>query len=433
MFKLRHLAVDLTPLRDHRDFRLLWTGQLVSLVGRQMTFVAIPFQIYLLSGSPLLLGLLGLFKFVPLLLLSQVGGVAADLVDRRRLMLVTQLALALAVGVLAVVTFSGNTSVLFLLVMAGVISGISSVDQPARAATTPRLVPASQLSSALALNFSLFQVTAVIGPLVAGGLLQAFGGTAGLTVHLGAGLHLPGGPRLAAGYAYLADCLSYAGSVTALLLMSPQPPSDEHREPPLRALGSGIRFALSQRVLLGTFSMDLNAMIFGLPQALYPALARDVFHVGPSALGAMYAAPGLGAFAGSMLTGFVGRMRHPGRAVAVAVCAWGAAIAAFGLATFSLAVALALLAVAAACDAISAVARGTILQTVTPDHLRGRLSAANWMVVVGGPNLGDLESGSVASLTSPQFSVISGGVLALAGALVTLAALPELWRYRRDS
>jgi MFS family permease len=214
-------------------------------------------------------------------------------------------------------------------------------------------------------------------------------------------------------------------------LIGPQPPQRDHREAPLQAIRSGLAFARRQPVILAGFAIDLDAMIFGMPRALFPALAASTFHTGPSGLGLLYSAPGVGAVAAILVTGWLARVRRLGRVVIGAVAVWGLAIAGFGL-VGSLPVALVLLAVAGGADSVSAVCRSTMLQTITPDHLRGRMSATYAMVVMGGPYAGDVEAGAVAARFGLRVSVVSGGLLCVLGAGLVAAASPALRRYRSD-
>jgi MFS family permease len=405
--RLRGLAVDLSPLRSSRDFRLLWTGQLVSTMGRQITAVAVPYQVYQLTGSTLAVGLLGLVQVVPLILFSLIGGAIADAVDRRRLLLLTTSLLAGCSAIYAAGALHGSPPLAALYAISAVAAGLGAIDQPARSATVPNLVPREQLGAAVALMFGLFQAALIVGP-AAGGLIIG---------------------RLGLSAAYLVDVASFSAALLAVLLIGPQPPRQERREPTLRAIGSGLAFARRQPVILAGFAIDLDAMIFGMPRALFPALAASSFHTGPSGLGLLYAAPGVGAVAAILATGWLGRVRRLGRVVIVAVAVWGLAIAAFGLVSW-LPAALALLAIAGGADSVSAVCRSTMLQTITPDHLRGRMSATYSMVVMGGPYVGDVEAGAVAAAWGPRVSVVSGGLLCVAGAGLVAAALPALYRYR---
>jgi MFS family permease len=406
---IRHLAVDISPLRESRDFRLMWSGELVSLVGRQVTVVAVPFSMFELTHSSVAVGLIGVVQLVPYIALSLVGGIIADAVDRRRLLVVTQAMLAVGSAVLAAAAFFGFTSIWLLYVMAAVISAVSAVDLPAQSAIVPNLVRRQHLAPALSLGFAQFQASLVVGPALGGVVIAALG--------------LPA--------AYAIDVLSFGAAIGTLLAISAQPVV-KRTEAPLRSMIEGFRYVRKQGAITGGFAIDLNAMIFGMPRALFPALAAGTYHAGPQGLGLLYAAPGVGAVIGSLLSGFVGRIRHQGRAVVIAAAGWAAAIALFGLTTFSLGLGLVFLAVAGASDIISAVARNTILQTTTPDRLRGRASAANSMVVVGGPFIGDVRAGTLGQLLSPQYSIVGGAVVCLALCAVLARAFPALWRYHAD-
>lgn len=406
---IRGLAIDVRPLRTSRDYRLLWSGQLVSSLGSMITMVAVPYQVYQLTGSTLAVGLVGLVQVVPLVLFSLIGGAVADAVDRRRLLLVTTSLLSLCSVGYALGALHGRPPIAVLYVIAAVAAGLSAFDQPARSATVPNLVRRDLLASAVTLMFGLFQVSIVAGPALSGLIIA----------HLG----------LRA--AYLADVVSYGAALAAVALLSPQPPHGERREPAVRSIRTGLGFARRQPAILAGFAIDLVAMIFGMPRALFPALAATFFHTGPSGLGLLYAAPGVGAVAAILVTGWLGRTRRLGRVVVAAVGVWGLAIAGFGL-VGSLPAGLVLLAVAGGADSVSAVCRSTMLQALTPDHLRGRMSATFSAVVRGGPYLGDFEAGAVAAAWGTEVSVVSGGVLCVVGAVVVAAVVPALVRYTGD-
>jgi MFS family permease len=388
---IRGLAVDITPLRRYRDFRLLWIGELVSTTGRQITVVALPFQVFVLTRSSLAVGLIGLVQVVPLIVFSIAGGAFADRIDRRKLLVATEFGLASTSVLLLLGALAGDPPLWYLYAVTGLQAGISGVNSPARSAAVPNLVPRDQLPAALALNQVLFNTTMIVGPAAAGFILANFG----------------------LAWAYGADVISFAASVFAVLLLHPLPPKREEAEVPAspwREIKEGFSYLRGRRVLVSTFMIDLDAMIFGMPRALFPVLALEVFRVGPEGLGLLFAAPAAGAVVGALTTGWVGRIRRQGLAVVWAVALWGAAITFFGLSGRFFALALFFLAFAGAADVISAVFRGAILQLSVPDALRGRLSAIHIMVVTGGPRLGDVEAGVVAALVSPWFSVVSGGV-----------------------
>jgi MFS family permease len=405
---VRAAALDLRPLRECRDFRLLWSGQLVSMLGRQITVVAIPFQVFLLTRSPLAVGLVGAAQFVPLVSTSLFGGALADRVDRRRLLVATNSALCVCSATLAAASLRGDPPAWFVVAVAAAIAGFGAVDQPARSATTPNLVPHHLLPSALALNFGLFQVGVIAGPAAGGVVIARFG----------------------LGPAYAIDVATYVVAIAAILLISPQPPRHAITESPLRSIATGLRHLGDQRALLGSFAMDLDAMIFGMPRALFPVLITQTFRTGPQSLGLLYSAIACGGLVAVLTTGWLKNARRLGRIVVGAVTVWGAAIAVAGLAGV-LWVALVGLAIAGGADAVSAVCRSTMLQSSTPDHLRGRMGAASSMVVAGGPYVGDFEAGAVATVFTPQVSFVSGGLLCLVGVGGVVALFPELWRYDR--
>jgi MFS family permease len=404
---LRGLLVDVEPLRLDRDFRMLWLGQLISGVGRQVTVVALPFELWQLTHNSLSIGLLALVQLIPIVVFSLAGGAIADAVDRRRLLLVTQVLLAGCSVALAVLSAQPDPPVAVLYGVAFVAAGVGSVDQPARTSALPRMVPRERLSAAIAVTWLSGQTVSVAGPIFAG-ILIALAGVA---------------------TAFALDVATFAASLVALLLIAPIPPHAEATRPSLRSIGEGLRFALDRRIVLATFAIDFNAMVFGMPSALFPQLALTVFNAGAAGYGLLNAAPALGAFLGAVFSGWIGRVRRPGRGVVVAVAAWGAAIAAFGLLTASLPLALLCLAIAGAADVISAVLRSSIVQFATPDQLRGRVSSIHMLVVTSGPRLGDAEAAAVAAFAGPQFAVVSGGVLCLAGLVAVLRFFPQLLHY----
>ena len=405
--RLRNLLVDLEPVRRDRDFRQLWLGQLVSGVGRQVTVVALPFELWQLTHSSLSIGLLALVQLVPILVFALGGGAVADAVDRRRLLLVTQLALAASSLCLALLALMPSPPIAALYVVAFFAAGMGAVDQPARSSAIPRLVPRQRLPAAIAVNSLSYQAVSVIGPVFAGVLISTTG--------------------IASAFAF--DVVTFVAAIAALLTIAPIPPNAGATRPGLRAVVEGLSFARARRIVFATFVIDLDAMIFGMPSSLFPQLALTVFNAGAAGYGLLTAAPALGALLGATVTGWIGRVRRPGRGVVVAVAAWGAAIVAFGLLTVSFPLALGCLAIAGAADVISAVLRSSIVQLETPDLLRGRLMSIHTLVVTSGPRIGDAEAATVAAMAGAQFSVVSGGVLCLAGLVAVLRRFPELLAY----
>ncbi len=402
----RRLLADLTPLRASRDFRLLFAGNSVSYLGRQLTVVAIPYQVFTITDSSLAVGMIGLVTVVPLVALSLAGGAIADAMDRRRLMLITQVLSAATSAGLALNASSSSPQLWPIYGLAALSAGLAGVDMPARSATIPRLVGRELYPSAAALGQVQFQVGQVIGPALAGVIIS----------------------QVSLAAAYWIDVASFAAAVLAILMIAPQPPEGGGTRASLASIKEGLRYVKGRRLLVGTFLIDIDAMVFGMPRALFPALGTGFFGGGPLTVGLLYAAPGAGALIGALLTGWVGSVRRQGRAVIVAVIVWGAAIAAFGLVPW-LPVGLFMLALAGAADVVSAVFRNTILQLSVPDGLRGRLSSVHIAVVTGGPQLGDAEAGAVAAVTSPRFSVVSGGLACILGVAALVRWVPELARY----
>jgi MFS family permease len=411
---IRGVALDLTPLRVSRDYRRLWFGQLVSHTGSQITVVATFFQVYSITHSSAAVGLVGLIQLVPLIVMSIGGGAFADRLDRRRIVLASEVALASVSGLLLVNALLPRPSLVIVYVAAGLVAGLVGIEFPARAAMTPRLVGEELVPSALALGQLMFNATMLVGPAL-GGIVIA---------------------KLGLEWAYGVDVLSFSAALVAAILLKPMPPERDEADRQLSGLAAvkeGFAFLKGRRVLQSTFVIDLIAMIFGMPRALFPVLALDVFRAGASGVGLLFAAPAAGALLGAAASGWVKRVRHQGRAVIWAVAVWGLAIAAFGAvgawAPRMFWLALAMLAVAGAADVISAVFRGTILVVSVPDRLRGRLTAINILVVTGGPRLGDFEAGAVAALVSPIFSVVSGGLACVVGVGLMVLFAPKLARY----
>jgi MFS family permease len=325
-------------------------------------------------------------------------------VDRRRLLMVTQVGLAGCSAGLAALTLAGDPGLPAIFAVAFVMAGLSAVDQPTRSSAIPRLVPPERLPAAIALNQLNFQTASIVGPAI-GGILIATIGIAG---------------------AYAIDAITFVATLTALFAIRPLPPLAGAIRPGLAAIAEGLRFARQKRAILGSFAIDLNAMIFGMPTSIFPVLALDVFKAGPEGFGLLAAAPAAGAFLGALLSGWVSSVYRTGRAILFAVVGWGLAITAFGLVTFSFPLALLFLALAGAADVLSAVFRATLVQLSTPDALRGRVMSIHGLVVTSGPQIGDIEAAVVAALVGPQAAVVSGGILCLLGVLVVARLFPEL-------
>jgi MFS family permease len=402
---LARIAVDIRPLRESRDFRRLWFGVGISAIGSQITTVAIPFQLYDETRSTLLLGLLGLAALVPLLVVPIYGGAVADAVDRRRMLLFSDIAQLLVTAGLLVNALLPNPSVGFLFVAEALGTAAYGFQRPARNALTPRLVRDDQLLAAIAVEDVVFTLARVAGPVMAGFLIAVVG--------------LSG--------AYAIDMVTFAASLGAIWLLPPVPPAHDADRPSLQSILDGFRYVRRRKVLLGIFVVDTNAMIFGMPRSLFPAFAEKLGG-GAGVLGLFYAAPFAGALLASLTSGWMMQVRRQGVGVCFAAAVWGVAIVLFGLAS-AVWLALVFLAVAGAADFISAVLRSNILLSVTPDTMRGRLSGIELAQVAGAPELGNFEAGAVATLTSVRTSIVSGGVLTVIGTVAVALAIPALVRF----
>ena len=382
-------------------------GSFVSSLGAQATLVALPFQLYLLTRSALLVGLLGAVEVVPLVSLSLLGGAIADRMDRRRLLLLTQIGLVVSSGALALLPVLGRPPVVALYALGGLLAGANALQNVALSALVPGLIDRPRLPRVLAFTYGLSALAMVMGPGFGGLLIAAFGVQA----------------------AYAVDAVSCLAVVVTVLMIAPQPPTVIGEHPKvLASIAEGLRYVRGNRALVGSFAIDLVAMTFGMPRALFAVLAVSVFHAGAAGTGALYAAVPAGATVAALLTGWINHARRLGIIVIWAVAVWGVAVALAGLMR-SLWPAVALLAVAGAADSISAVCRSTINQTVTPDHMRGRMSAVFSLVVTGGPRLGDIESGTVAGAAGVRVSVVSGGLLCMLGVVAIAFAFPALRAY----
>jgi MFS family permease len=397
-------TIDFGPLRRRRDFRLLFVGQAVSLFGSEITFVALPYQAYHLTGSSLVVGLLGLAELVPLLGAAFIGGALADAFDRRRMMQLTELSFAVASLVLVANALLPHPHVWVLFAVSVVQATLSGLQRPSLDALTPRLVERDELMAAGALTSFRMTLGGIAGPALGGVLLA----TVGLAT------------------TYAVDTATFIVSLAALRMMRAVPPPPDAEPPSLRRIAEGLRYAGSRQELMGTYIVDVVAMFFGMPMALFPAAATHLG--GPGVLGLLYAAPAAGSLLATVSSGWTAHVHRHGAAVCVAAAVWGAGIVVFGLAP-GLGLALAGLVLAGAADMISGIFRTVIWNQTIPDHLRGRLAGIEQVSYSTGPLLGNVESGVVASLASLRASIVSGGVLCIAGVAVAALALPAFWRY----
>lgn len=419
--KARSLAIDISPLRDSVPYRALWVGQLLSQIGTQMRFVAVPYQVFNITGSTIAVGLIGLVEVIPLVVFSVAGGALADSVDRKRLVAWVQIGLIVSSGALAAVTFAGESpSLLAIYVLTAIGSAFSAIERPARTSMAPSLVAPEQLGAIMALRQVVIQVTQIVGPAL-GGILIGI-------------LASRGTPQLGVAWVYVIDSATFLFALASLkwiprMGVAPEAPELRSLRGQTEAVREGFRFSLRNDLILPIFVVDLSAMIFGMPRAVFPALAERSFHGGAQTLGLLYAAPAAGALIGALTTGWVPRVRRRGMAIIVAVSVWGLAIAATGLSLFSLAVTLVLLALAGAADVVSAVFRGTMLLENTPEQLWGRVSALQLMVVTAGPRLGDVEAGLVAGAVGAPASIVVGGIACIAGTALVASRWPRFRHY----
>jgi MFS family permease len=407
---MARLLADIRPLRQFPAFRRLWIGSTLSAVGGALTMFAVPLQVYDITRSSLAVGAIGVAQVIPTVTIGLLGGVIADAVDRRKLVLVLGCCSAAVSAGLAAQAFAGLRSVWLLYALVAASSSISAINAPVRHTFVPSLLPPDQLTAGLALNRLSFQIMLTAGPGLAG-LITA---TSGL------------------GTCYLIDAASFACSLYGVARLPALSRAAGAARPGPGAVAAGVRYIGRSPLLAGAFLADLNATIFGLPVALFPAINAERFGGDPRTLGLFTAAIGVGGLLSAALSGPVGHITRQGRAMLCAVAVWGAAFAGFALAT-SLWLTLLMLAVAGAADTFTVVFRGTIVQQTTPDEFRGRVTAADYVVGVSGGQLGNLEAGALASLTSPVVSAFSGGLVTVVGAVVIGLALPAFARYRSQA
>ena len=406
----RRLLADLTPLRESAAYRRLWAGTTVSSAGNALTAFALVLQVYQLTRSSFAVGALGLASMLPTLLIGLLGGSLADLVNRRRLVLITSGGLAAVSAGLTAAAWAGLHQVWLLYALAAAQAALNAVDRPTRGTFTASLLRPGQLAAGLALERLSFQIVLITGPAIAGVIAAA--------------------PALGLRACYLLDTASFAAALYAVARLPAVRPESGLARPGPRAVAEGMRFIRRSPLLAGAFLADLNATVFGLPVALFPAINAARFGGSPATLGLFTTAIGVGGLASAACSGPVGSVARPGRAMLAAVAVWGAAFAGFAVAP-ALWLALALLAAAGAADTFTVVFRGAIVQTITPGPLRGRVLAADYVVGAGGPQLGNVEAGALASLTSPAISALAGGLITVAGAVVIGLALPAFTRYHR--
>ena len=408
MERFSRLLADVTPLRESPAFRRLWAGSMLSGVGSALTAFAITLQVYEITKSSFAVGAIGLAQMIPTITVGLVGGSLSDAMDRRRLAMLTSSGSAVVSAALAAQAFAGLRAVWLLYVLVVVQSSLLAISQPIRQTFIPALLPPALLPAGMALNRISFQVMLTVGPALAGVITAV--------------------PQLGLRGCYALDALTFGAGLYGIAGLPVLAKGAVTRAGP-RAIADGVRFVARSRILAGAFLADLNATIFGLPIALFPAINAERFGGNPRTLGLFATAIGVGGLVSSALSGPVGSIVRQGRAMLYAVAIWGAAFAGFAVVR-SLWLTIGLLAVAGAADTFTVIFRGTIVQQATPEELRGRVTAADYVVGAGGSQLGNLEAGALGSLTTPTISALTGGLTTVAGAVLIGLALPAFTRYR---
>lgn len=397
------LTIDTTPLRTSRDYGLLFTGQFVSGLGSSISYVVLAWQMFQLTKSSFAVGMLGLAEFVPVFFMAFVGGALADYVNRRRLILLTEAILTFNAGILIVNSILPHPQIWVLYLVTGVSGALMGLQRPAREALAPQIVTPEQMPAIAALGSLRFNFGMIVGSAL-GGLIAA---------------------RFGAVTAYALDFATFLVSLVTLWMMRTVPPPAGAVFPGLRSIVEGLRYARRRQELLGTYLIDINAMFFGMPMALFPAIAE---HYGGASVGLFYAMPSVGALIATLTSGWTGRVHKHGVAITIAAAFWGVAIICFGLVEH-LWLALFFLALAGSADMVSGIFRMTVWNQTIPEHLRGRLAGIEMLSYLTGPHLGDTEAGIVASLFGLRASIVSGGVLCVVGSGLLALALPAFIRY----
>ena len=400
------MILDISPLLRNRDYRLLYTGQLVSAFGSMITYVAVPDQIWELTHSSFAVGMLGAVQLVPLLLFALLGGAYADSMDRRKLLVISEVFLALGSVMLAINALLPKPSVILVFGVSAAMSAFNGFHRPALDALTPRLVDRDDLRAVAALSSLRYSLSAIAGPALGGFLIG----------------------RLGISSTYWIDFVTFLISIAALAAIRRMPPP-EGQKPGLSSILEGLRYARSRPELIGTYVVDMVAMTFAMPMALFPSMAEK--WGGAESLGWLYSAMAMGFLASTLISGWSRKVERHGVAVIVGAAVWGIAIVGLGFAE-GLFGALLCLALAGAGDNVSAIFRGTIWNETIPGDLRGRLAGVEMISYLSGPLIGNVRAGWVASMSSNRVSIVSGGLVCIAGILLCIPLLPAFWRYRRN-
>lgn len=400
------MLLDITPLKISRDYRLLFFGQLISFFGTMMTFVVVPVQVYQLTQSNLYVGLLGVAEFVPMFFLAFLGGALADSIDRRKMLRLTEIGQTITTAILLINSLLPQPRVWVLFIVVALHAGLAGLQRPSFEALIPRIVPPEYMTAVAALNSVRFNIGAIISPIV-GGLIAA---------------------QFSPSWAYAIDLVTFVASLIAVWMIRAVPPAENADDVSFDSIKKGFRYAMSRQELLGTYLIDINAMLFGMPKALFPALAV-IFSAG--SVGYFYASIAGGALIATLTSGWAKHIQRHGLAIIIAAGLWGVAIIFFGFST-NLYTALFFLGVAGFFDMISGIFRGTIWNQTIPDRLRGRLAGIEMISFLTGPMLGDAEAGIAAHFFGVKNSIISGGVLCVLGTIALAIILPKFVSYTKD-
>jgi MFS family permease len=397
------MLLDITPLKVSRDYRLLFFGQLISFFGTMMTFVVVPVQMFELTQSNLYVGLLGVAEFVPMFLLAFLGGALADAIDRRKMLRVTEVGQTITTAILLGNSLLPQPRIWVLFVVVALHAGLAGLQRPSFEALIPKIVPPEHMTAVAALNSLRFNIGLIISPILGGLLASQFG----------------------AKITYAIDLATFVASLAAVWLIQAVPPPENADNVSFESIKKGFRYAMSRQELLGTYLIDINAMLFGMPKALFPALAV-MFQA--KSVGFFYSSIAVGALVATLTSGWAKYVHKHGLAITIAAGLWGVAIIFFGFST-NLYVALFFLAAAGFFDMISGVFRMTVWNQTIPNHLRGRLAGIEMISFLTGPMLGDAEAGIVAHLFDVRLSIIAGGVLTVVGTIVLAVLLPKFIAY----
>ncbi|MBN9287181.1 MAG: MFS transporter [Gammaproteobacteria bacterium 39-13] len=398
--------IDLSPLFKNRDFRYLYFGQFVSFFGTMLSLVALPYQVYQLTGSTFAVGILGVIELVPLLFTAFIGGALADVMDRKKLLIMSEIGMALGCLVLIANAILPQPHLWLIYVIAGGLSGLSGLHRPSLDATIPRLVSHEEIQSASILASLKGTVGMIGGPAAAGLCISYFG--------------LP--------WTYALDFATFAFSIVALMQIRSLAPSEARERPSLKSIKEALNYAMSRHELLGTYLVDFAAMVFAMPNALFPAMS--VTFGGTKILGWLYAAPAVGALIVTVFSGWSHKIKRHGMAVIIAASLWGTSMACVGL-SYTLWGVLFFLALAGAADGVSGIFRVTIWNETIPDRIRGRMASLEMISYMSGPLLGNTFAGFLASVTSTQIAITSGGSLCVLGVFLSALLLPGFWKYHK--